>query len=38
MVVFLSEVDGDEFEGDVHFFADFDGAFECEVVGGDGLL
>jgi hypothetical protein len=32
------EVDFDEEEGDVHFFPDFDGFFEGEVVGLDGLI
>jgi hypothetical protein len=32
------EVDFDEKEGDVHFFTDFDGFFEGEVVGLDGLI
>ena len=38
MIEMLFEVDGDELEGDVHFFADLDGFFECEVVGGNGLV
>jgi hypothetical protein len=36
-VVLLQEVDRDEFEGDVHFLADFDGVFQGQVVGCDGL-
>lgn len=32
MVVFEFEVDADEFEGDVHLFADFDGALQGKVV------
>ena len=33
----LDEIDGDEFECNIHFLADFDCFFECEVVGVDGL-
>jgi len=32
VVVFEFEVDADEFEGDVHLFADFDGALQGKVV------
>ena len=36
-IVVLDEIDGDEFECNIHFLADFDCFFECEVVGIDGL-
>lgn len=32
------EVDFDEQEGDVHFFTDFDGFLEGEIVCLDGLI
>jgi hypothetical protein len=38
MIEMLFEVDGDEFEGDIHFFADLDCFFEREVVGGNGFV
>lgn len=35
--VLISQIDADESEGYVHFFSNFDGAFEGEIEGFDGF-